>query len=417
MQTFGHSRLKDAVLWLLDQFLILFFIFDKRLYRRRHALRGLVVRRILVARLDHLGDVILATAAFGQLRALYPAAEITVLAGSWSAELLRYNATVDAVITLDCPWWLRQRGQRVTWGTWLRLFSIIRHLRRQRFDLFIDLRGDVRHVVLFGGLGMARHNLSYARTGGRFLLDGWLRCEEHRHELFKNCDLIALLGCSPAGPLVEVPTSCTERRRVDALLAGCGIDGKSRKIVLHPRAKTINRWPAESFAQLARMLLGEVETKILVTGTTEDVDLAAAIVRVDPSRIVSLAGDTTLLDLCELWSRAECVICADTGPMHLLNTISTPAVLLFGPTEATRFAPLSRRVQCIQAKVCCEPGLHQSCKWQRSAQHSYCMQTIRVRQVYEMIRVHLGAIANPKPAHDLCVAQHGPWQALAHSWE
>src|SRR4051812_45296483 len=65
------------------------------------------VRRVLVIRPDHLGDLLLATPALGLLRAALPDAEITALVGPWARPVLDGRGEVDVVRECAFPGFTR----------------------------------------------------------------------------------------------------------------------------------------------------------------------------------------------------------------------------------------------------------------------------------------------------------------------
>lgn len=82
----------------------------------------------------------------------------------------------------------------------------VARLRRERFDLYIDLRGDVRQLVFIGCLCGARYMLTYRRNGGDFLADWSLPLSEDRHQIEQGCNLVRVLGASSDTPAARIPS-------------------------------------------------------------------------------------------------------------------------------------------------------------------------------------------------------------------
>jgi ADP-heptose:LPS heptosyltransferase len=114
--------------------------------------------------------------------------------------------------------------------------------------------------------------------------------------------------------------------------------------LLHPAAASAaRRWPVERWAEVAR---GEVAAgrRVIVTGSAKEVGLArsiAAAAGLHPRQ--QLAGRTDLRSLAALVARAGTVICGDTGVAHLATALSTPSLLLFGPTSPAHWGPPPQR--------------------------------------------------------------------------
>ncbi len=64
-------------------------------------------RRILLLRLERIGDLLMALEAIRDVRTLAPAAKIDLVVGSWNADIARAIPSVDSVETLDAAWLAR----------------------------------------------------------------------------------------------------------------------------------------------------------------------------------------------------------------------------------------------------------------------------------------------------------------------
>ena len=122
-------------------------------------------RRILVVQFDHLGDAILTTSIFAPLRKRFPQARIDVLAAPWNRAVFDSAAEVDNVHVCRRNRFAPNVGlawipATIVWGL---------RLRKHRYDLAIDVRGEFPHNVLLWLSGAARR-LGWASGGGGFLL-------------------------------------------------------------------------------------------------------------------------------------------------------------------------------------------------------------------------------------------------------
>ena len=124
-------------------------------------------RRILLIQLDHLGDAILTTAMLPPLRRRYPRATIEVLASPWNRDVFENAPEVDRVHISRTNRFARHG--RLGWplaAVWDGLW-----LRRRRYDLAIDVRGEFP-LALILWLSGARYRLGWNCGGGGFLLSG-----------------------------------------------------------------------------------------------------------------------------------------------------------------------------------------------------------------------------------------------------
>lgn len=356
------------------------------------ALNALEPRSILFCRPDHIGDVLLSLPALAWVRARYPDAHIAVLAASWSAALFRGLPHCDELIVCDPPWWVRRRARRfgggAAQGGWGELVRIVRTLRRRRFDLCIELRGDARQMLFFGVLAGAGRVISRDRHGGAALADSAPKIDERLHEIDQNMHVLTVLGAQPPGPTPCAPDlaffrtfSDDDWQRVEHLLREAGAQPSRPFVVVHPGAKWANQWPVGAWRQLLPgMRSMRTELQFVLTGSPSEASLCEA-AAAGMAQAFNMAGRFDLNGTAALMSRARLVVTGDTGPMHFLGAMDTPAVLLFGPTDPQRFAPRRARIRVVRAAACCQETLHETCLYAAPPQPSRCMASISAAEV------------------------------------
>jgi len=100
------------------------------------------------------------------------------------------------------------------------------------------------------------------------------------------------------------------------------------------------RWPEDRFAAAARLLLQQIKCHCWVFGAAGDVPIASRIAeRLPGGSGESLAGRTSLRELCAALKACDVVLTNDTGPMHLAAAVGTPVVVPFGSTSPELTAP------------------------------------------------------------------------------
>ena len=103
----------------------------------------------MLPRMDGRAEIRGTTAVTWISRILPPAtpcfSEPSCLVGSWSADILRGNPAVDEVLSFDASWF---GGPRASLTQLRKLVELVRRLRARRFDVVIDFRGDLRHLVM-----------------------------------------------------------------------------------------------------------------------------------------------------------------------------------------------------------------------------------------------------------------------------
>ena len=129
--------------------------------RRRSRPAAGEIRRILVLRLERIGDLLMSLPAFHAIRERAPQARIDLVVGSWNEALAKQVAGIDSVEVMDAQWLARDAGG----AGWPALLRQARAWRARRYDLAINLEGDVRSNIVLARAG-ARWCAGFGMAGG-----------------------------------------------------------------------------------------------------------------------------------------------------------------------------------------------------------------------------------------------------------
>ncbi len=326
---------------------------------RRAASAVMPAPRVLIVRCDHIGDAAMATAVLEPLRKALGPSQLDVLVAPWSAPLFRDHPLVDNVVEFATPWWMAARGSslRQRLGAWAALPRLVRELRTRRYDIGIDLRGDLRQIVIMLALGGCRERVSSDRTGGRALLTRVWPYEDERHEVEKGLEIVKLLGAVVSDDAqLHPPPPSPLPQPVERALASVGAGGF---VVLSTRANLASKsWSTSAAIEFVRQAVAALDVGVVFIGGPADRDVGEAIAAAVPERFVNLAGSCTLTGSLDVLRQARAAVCVDSGPMHLAALVGIPVVALFGPTSPARYAPWTANRVIVQA-----PGCH--CRWSR----------------------------------------------------
>jgi ADP-heptose:LPS heptosyltransferase len=363
------------------------------------------IAKILVVKLDHVGDVLLTVPAIRRLRDLFPEAEITALVGSWAKALLEREPCVDHVLTYDLyhasssrpPRVLTPPERRVVWEL----------LSPHGFDLAIDFRREVntREFVRLSG---ARYTAGFAHE----LECPWLtvavpwdpyapRRQPRRHVVYDAIRVVQMLAlaCQPdVSPAVTA--TAAERDAVERLLGPLVSSGARPVVGIHPGSgRDLKRWPADRFARLADLVQERLGgTVVLFAGPGEEA-LADSVLQAmrRRERVVSLAGRLTLGEFVAALPYCNLFVGNDSGPTHLAGASGIPTLGVYsGMIEASQWAPLGRNAAAIHRGMLCSP-----CYIGHSRQCPYglaCLDRLSVEAVWEAaLRMLLPAGGTSRP--------------------
>jgi lipopolysaccharide heptosyltransferase II len=328
--------------------------------------------RVLLLRLERIGDLLMTRAAIQAVREQVPSARIDLVVGSWNEAIARAIPGVTRVETLDVPWLVRGAARpgaghlaRTAWS-W----------RGRRYDLAINFEGDIRSNALLRLTGVPRR-VGFGMAGGGSLLTDVVAYDPRRHAAVNALRLVERAfmlepgalerGIDPRRAASAPPLVLPERARLAAAaLLGCGTkvdvtdqaSGQAPWIALHPGGdRTIKIWAPDRFVELARRLAARGPARFVLTGGPGDRAVADAVAsKLSPALpVVNLAGRADLLTLAAVLERTAILVTGDTGPMHLAAAVGTPVVGIFGPSDPGRWGPLSHASVAVRIDLPCSP--------------------------------------------------------------
>ncbi len=319
-----------------------------RPFRSRH--QAASPRRILLLRLERIGDLLMALPAIADVRALAPDAGIDLVVGSWNADLARAIDPVTRVQVLDAEWLAREGG-----GLGLpALARAARQWRGARYDLAINFEPDVRSNLLIAMSGAA-WTAGYRSSGGGALLDVALDYDTQAHTTDNARRLVAtIFGRTPpagSGPALSVPAEA--HQRASRMLG----DPRGPLVGVHASGgRAIKQWEPDRFAEVAHRLIATTGATIVLSGSAGDRALVDRVKQALPAaHVIDVAGELDLPTLASVLERLDLLITGDTGPMHLAAAVGTPIVAVFGPSEPGRYRPRGPRDRVVRIDLPCSP--------------------------------------------------------------
>jgi heptosyltransferase-1 len=339
-------------------------------------------RRILIIKPSSLGDVVHALPVLAVLRRSWPAAHIAWLVSSSFAPLLDRHPMLNEVIPFDRAHFGRiWRSPRIFADFW----RLVAKIRRRRFELVIDQQGLIRSGLL-ALLSGARRRVGFAtaREGAWLFYSHRVKpAATVEHAVDRNLLLAKALGLQVEEPEFPLALQPSERAAAKDLLteaAGGQLEAFTA-IVPGARWKT-KRWPADRLAALIDRLQSHGLPRCVLLGSPNDRAVADEIVRTCRSDVVNLVGRTDLKELTALMDLASCVVCHDSGPMHIAAALAKPMVAIFGPTNPARTGPYSPTASVVTHPVPCAPCYRRTCPYQ----HHNCMRRLDVERVFNAVR-------------------------------
>lgn len=361
---------------------ILFF--SLRIFNRRHEKYDPQnVKNILILRLDGLGDVVLSTAALREIRNGFPGARITLVVGAWSKDIVKCIHFYDRLIVHDCFLFSYFRGNKKI--DLKRELRFIKELKKNKFDLGIDLRGDLLSIIpLF--LSGAKFRFAKGTRGGSFLLTHIVKCNRKKikHEKDKALRLVEELGAPVRDRETELSIPQKDLEYIDKYLNEKGINQSELLVTIAPGA--LYRWRAwrpERFASVASAITKKYNGKVVLVGNRNDRPILREINALTQFKTINSAGELSLAQVSALIGKSAIFIGNDSGLIHIAAAQKTPMIQLFGPGEWEKFGYTGNNDILLMKTDCpYHPCSQQNCKYQ----DNWCMDQILVEDVMRAFR-------------------------------
>jgi ADP-heptose:LPS heptosyltransferase len=336
--------------------------------------------RILVIRIDHIGDAVNTVPMVRYLRKTYPGAKITILCDS-GAFLWKNCPYIDEVLLYETNNSLFNRGRRHA-ACIFRPFTFSSELRRRKFDLVIDAVGRTEtHILSYLCRGARRISSTYYPYE---LFDCDLKIRHYETCLHESARALALV--KPAEKIsrsdcqLEFWFDMAAQEKEKSILATNNIDGDRDLLGIHPGAMSqLRTWPIERFADVGAELAKKYNMKIVFfepLGNPDATNIFLSRLPVYDNNVI-IIKNVDLVSLTALISRCRFFLCCDSGPMHLAAATQTPMVAIFGPGEYWRWQPLHRRSAIVRKPMSCSPCSQNLCG------EPQCILSVQVQDVLQ----------------------------------
>ncbi len=316
-------------------------------------------KKILIVRLDRIGDVLLSTPAIKAARDTYPDSHIAVMVRPYAKDIVEGNPYLNEVILYD-----RSGREKNLSGN----LKFIDHLRRKNFDIALILHPTKRtHIITF--LAGIPVRVGYDKKWGNLLTKKIPNVKQFglKHEIDYTLDILKYAGIETNDRALYMPLKETSEKAISEVFEKNGITKDSLIITLNPGASCASkRWRPENFAKVGDLLARERGAKIIIISDLKDkpfADKTTALMKVAP---LNLAGMTSVADIASVLKRSRLFISNDSGPVHIACAVGTPVIAIFGRSDKglspERWGPTGKRDIILHKYVGCAVCLAHNCK-------------------------------------------------------
>lgn len=339
------------------------------------------IRRILVVRLDLLGDVILSLPAIRAIKHFFPESEIYFLVREELIPLLKELGFSDIrFIPYGSP------KRKDFFNKQINRLDHIRLIRKGHFDLFIDLcYGDTLDfalVTFFSGIpirigfDVGVHGILYT-----------LPVKPPKTELYEtDYPFYLMKNAGISASEKGISFSLDEDKQKETLRRFNIRTGTHTKNIMInigvSQTNPLKKWFNEKFAELADLIAENYAANIFFLGTTEHKKDAHKIIGMMHSKARDLTGKTILIDLLYLINSCDLLITLNSGPMHLANLLKKQCIILSGPSGTKRWYKKTAYNHEIKKNMGCNRFDCRECRFDTVR----CMEAISTEDVYKVCR-------------------------------
>ena len=336
-------------------------------------------RTILVRAPNWIGDAVMFEPALGGLHALFPQAELTLLAKPSVAELFAKDPKLAHRLIYD------DTGEHAgITGKW----ALAGTLRRYRFEMAVLFQNAFEAAFITWLAGIPRR-YGYVTDARALLLTDPVAVPGRQgqlHQVEYYWNLLKPLGMSGAAPGPTLVVSPEEDQALTMRLSSAGINPTDLMIAMNPGSTYggAKRWLPDRFAEVASRVARQVEQEVgqpvsvVILGAKGEESLGNSIAAMLEKPAVVLSGATTIRELMATVKRCRLLLTNDTGPMHIAAACGVPVVAVFGPTDWRTTSPFGQTHSVVRESVDCAPCLLRECPIDHR-----CMTRVSVEQVYE----------------------------------
>lgn len=302
------------------------------------------IKKILILKNDKIGDMVVSSGFIREIRKAYPKAEITLIASEANKSLIEKSRYYDKILLLNYT--------LTNYKEFKDFLKMALQLRKEHFDLGIDLRGSIYNIFFLLFLaGVKKRVGMFNRDFSRIFLYSGIKKDRSlgNHCIFLRLRLMnEVLGIKTNNYWPSIITTKEDEKVLNNLLKENKIQ-KGKYIVLIPDASYPEKqWPFDEWNKLIKYLLKNYPLyKIVITGG----DLKKLGWFSRNGSIILLKADLRAAYL--LLKNSSLVIAQDGGPMHMAWASKSKiiAIIAEGRIPVHYFQPLGKNAYTLAANV------------------------------------------------------------------
>ena len=328
------------------------------------------IKKVLIIKWGGMGDVIQAIPIIESLTNSFNFAEFHLNTKQPWNSLFTENRKIKKIWLIDF--------KKKYFGIF-EIYKWLQFLRRQKYDLIIDLQSNDRSRILLS-------LLRFIYSAPRYIIgnhpvfpytiypNNFISIEQ---PFLKMKRTLASIGVKINKPSLNNFLTRKIIAKTNDKLKKYGLLNKEFIIFIPGSSKKnlLKRWGVINYVQLSKLL----NFKVVLIGGAED-ELECEEIFALNKNITNLCSKFSLLELIEVFTKAKIIIANDTGPTHLAALTNTPIIQIVGPTNPDKVKPLGKEILAVQSNIECKNCYKKTCG------HHSCMSDVTPEDILNIIQ-------------------------------
>lgn len=298
--------------------------------------------RIIISRVDKIGDVILTLPLAGYLKKNFPGCHIIFLGRKYTKPIIEACSNIDEFVDWDN---IKEFS----------FFKQVRIFKKLQADTIIHVfpNAKIARNALFAGIqiriGTSRRLYHWFYTNKPIKLS---RKKSDLHEAQLNIALISKEIINYSTVSLSEIAGFYGFSRVEKLSDELQsvIQPDKFNLILHPKSKgSAREWGLDKYAELLREL-PLTRFNIIIAGTDDEAREMEQLLKVYKNRIVDLTGKLSLSEYMSVIASADGLVACSTGPLHIASALGKYALGIYAPMKPIypqRWAPIGPKASFL----------------------------------------------------------------------
>lgn len=318
------------------------------------------IKKILLVKLDHIGDVILSLPAIRKVRREFPHSKITVLCAPWMKEIFENQPELDEIKTYN--YFFERSMDGTKFDDQEKHEELSRLLKCENYDLVIHLRrheqtkrlsADCGDFCLAYSTNPETDDITHPVPALKDITG--VQSKWHISDQFRT-----LISPLEDDTDLYKPLSINQKtkEKVEQYFSLKNFPKDKILIGFHVKAgNEAKQWREEYFARLADWLIEKKNAVIILSGTAAEKETNEKVMKMMKGKeVTSIAGELSLLEYSCFVQKFDYYIGLDTGPTHICGLQGVPILEIFsGFTSYKEWAPIGDQVMVLYKSTNCAP--------------------------------------------------------------